>query len=469
MSYNPNDQFRAIIVRGRSQERLDDLLPAYASIINEICPCSASEFAERFNKKLAQLLPGTRDKTLDNHRTENACKLLGLAYQDEKGDFHVSDRTLKLLGDGDQPALFKEICLKMQFPNGMNKAGIIRGYINEGIKIRQFAFILKLLLLAREASATLTAREIYYYALNSKQVLQGLVSPEDVLAKILDDRRAGIVHEVAGHNSSHATQHLREQLKLLSFANLIRIDSDQIFLNEFEQRAINYIAETWERSLGFDVNAFDVTTSQGVKDLQIAWQLYYSSISEDPVIFATTPQALSYTPPVLGAVRPSPTTGMLTTDTTTSTTVIGDAGVMKVLEYERARVSAFNPRLLIKIKNVSNFRGVGYDVSSVLAEAGPTSDFAIYIEVKTSMRTTPPPATTNFPDSFKVTRNEWSAARQFKEFFYIYRVFITSSGVYIYKIKNPSEKNMKGVIQVEPLEYSVDFDLGLASDQNLKI
>ena len=50
--YKHENQYRCTIIRGKSQKEMDDLLPAYAKIIDEICPCVENEFINLFNCKL---------------------------------------------------------------------------------------------------------------------------------------------------------------------------------------------------------------------------------------------------------------------------------------------------------------------------------------------------------------------------------------------------------------------------------
>lgn len=47
--YDCTRQYRCTIIRGKSQKEMDDLLPAYAKVIDEVCPCEASEFEMKFN------------------------------------------------------------------------------------------------------------------------------------------------------------------------------------------------------------------------------------------------------------------------------------------------------------------------------------------------------------------------------------------------------------------------------------
>lgn len=115
--YDHSKQYRCTIIRGKSQKEMDDFLPAYAKVINEICPCDAEDFEQSFNNAFMRYLPESDriKKTLDNHRTEISGKLFGMYYFSESGRVYESERTQKFLEDNDQPAFFKDICYKMQF------------------------------------------------------------------------------------------------------------------------------------------------------------------------------------------------------------------------------------------------------------------------------------------------------------------------------------------------------------------
>ena len=214
--YNHEKQYRCTIIRGKSQKEMDDLLPAYAKVIAEICPCVAEEFPELFNNAFKQFLPELDriKKTLDNHRTEISGKLFGLYYFAEDGMVYASERTLKFLEDNDQPALFKDICFKMQFPNGTQKSQTLLERVADGIKIRPNAFILKLLTIAKTAKVDVTKKDIGYYVLNSLDVLQGNASPYEVLEAISEDKKHGIERNIVvpGKANSYNYQHINEQL-----------------------------------------------------------------------------------------------------------------------------------------------------------------------------------------------------------------------------------------------------------------
>lgn len=117
--YDPSKQYRCTIIRGKSKKEMDDLLPAYAMVIDEICPCPIEDFDVKFNNAFQRFLPESDKikKTLDNHRTEISGKLFGMYYRSDDGMVYESQRTMKYLEDNDQPAFFKDVCFKMQFPN----------------------------------------------------------------------------------------------------------------------------------------------------------------------------------------------------------------------------------------------------------------------------------------------------------------------------------------------------------------
>ena len=62
--YDHSKQYRCTIIRGKSQKEMDDFLPAYAKVINEICPCDAEDFEQLFNNAFMRYLPEESRKHL---------------------------------------------------------------------------------------------------------------------------------------------------------------------------------------------------------------------------------------------------------------------------------------------------------------------------------------------------------------------------------------------------------------------
>ena len=460
--YDHTKQYRCTIIRGKSQKEMDDLLPAYALVIDEICPCPVSEFDTRFNNAFQRFLPESDriKKTLDNHRTEISGKLFGMYYKSEDGMVYESQRTLKFLEDNDQPAFFKDVCYKMQFPNGMDKSQTVQSRVAEDINIRPNAFVLKVLQLADTAKQAITVKDIGYYILNSLDVLQGKANPYEVLEAIVDDHKAGLQREIKAYDedgkpkaSSYTMQHIREQLNYLELANLIRITDDKrVILNPNEIDTIKLFTQEFDKAPDFDVYAYDLTIADVRKQFQYDWDAYYARLSAYASMFVTASDAIKFEPEDVKKEKEK------TKKEGVNLTEFGDEGEALVYEYEKARVSAFNARLANKVLSLGKTKGIGYDIQSVIAEPGDEAEFVKYIEVKSTKRLTVPDL--NDPlwvDTLNVTRNEYVAAHQHKEYYSIFRVFFTRDGVSVFVIENVAEKIKDGRIQATPMTYRVDY------------
>lgn len=455
MTYDPERQFRSTIIRGKAKTDLDNLLPNYAQIISDICPIAYDEFVRQFDARLGQLLPESTEKTLANHRTEIAGKLFGMYYLDDAGIAYASERTNVLLENEDQPFFFKDICFKFQFPSGMDSEGTLHEKVVAEISIRQFPYILKLMLLAKDANIELAEDEIGYYVLNSLDVLKGEVSPEEVLKAIVADREKHDYKKVSypGKASSYNTQHIREQIGLLELANLIRKDGETVLINPREMDTVQFFASFHNVKPEFDVYSYDLSNPTERKRLYFMWDVYYAKLSpEARNRFTTTVEAIEYLPGETeeGATR-RPTTSV-------DTVALGDDGEIYVWGYEKKRVGAYNPALVSKVKLLSKTKGLGYDIQSVVAEAGENAEFAKYLEVKATKRVTAPSRTDNsWMDSVNITRNEYVAAQQHTSSYHICRVYFTSEGTVMFILTDVYEKIRSGLIKSTPLTYRLDF------------
>lgn len=451
--YNCLNQFRCIIIRGKSQKEIDDLLPAYAKVIDDITPCMLEDFPYKFNELLSPYLSVDKrtKKTLDNHRTEIAGKLFGMYYVENNGYVYASDRTKKFLKDSDQPAFFKDLCYKMQFPNGMQKPQTFQPLLLKKISIRPNAFLLRVLQLAAAKHVILTKKEVGFYILNSLDVLQGAAVPEEVMEAIEDDRSKGIIRKIEtdGKASSYNYQHINEQINYLELANLVYTNSyGEVWLNQNENDAIQIFASDWNKAPGFDVYSYDLSSADGRKQFETDWTVYYGKLCDRVQKFDTAASALGV---IDKDIKKKKDSGQTTVE-------IGDDGEAYVLEYERRRVFQFNPRLVNRVLAFGKTRGLGYDIQSVVAEAGDKADFAKYIEVKSTKRVTEPDLSNIYwMDTLNITRNEWIAAQQHGEFYCIYRVYFIRGRVLMYVINNIHKKHIENKIDVVPLTYRIDF------------
>lgn len=429
-------------------------------VIDDICPCAKEEFENKFNTEFTSVLRGkTTDtvalkKTLDNHRTEIVGKLFGMYYLSSDGVYYASERTKKYIADNDQPAFFKDVCFKMQFPNGMNKIQTLQPYLDNKISLRQYPFIVKCLQLAEVERVYLSVTDIGYYILNSLDVLKGLASPYEVICQIKEDRKNGIERKiiVPGKASSYTMQHIREQLNYLELANLIYISEEKhIILNHKEDVCLKVFADECGKPPLFDVYSYDLRTTENRELFYSEWNLFYSKISESADSFETSVSALISHE---DSTKPQTTPGKNTVE-------LGDEGEEFILEYEKKRVAAFNPRLVNKVLPLGKTKGLGYDIQSVFAEPGDWAEFVKYIEVKSTKRVTAPDISDeSWTDTINITRNEWVAAQQHKNFYSIYRVYFVRDGIVAFVINDIYQKEIDGKLQIVPTMYRVDFSNG---------
>jgi hypothetical protein len=458
--YDHNKQFRCELIRGKSQREIDNMLPTYANIINEICPCNTDKFPDSFDRALSEYLPGLMPKTLANHRTETAGKLFGM-YFEKDGVIYTSGRTSKFLEDHDQPAFFKDFCFKMQFPNGMSKIQTVQEHIDNKINIRPYSFILKVMLLAEEAHLTLTKKDIGYYILNAFDVLQGNATPDEVVRQIVKDKSASIERKIKtpGKGASYDYQHINEQLNYLELANLVIIEDDfTVNLNNSEISAIKFIAKYYNAKPMFDIYSFDLSTKTSRKKFEIQWGIEFALIGEKDNIFRTSAEAL-------GIIVPAEEETIIDTEGLDKTQ-IGEEGERYVYNYEKKRVKEFNKRLVGKVLYLGKIQGLGFDIQSVVAlPLVQNPEFVKYIEVKTTKRVTAPNLNDiNWEDTVYITKNEMDAACQHKEFYSIYRVYFCRKEIVVYVIDDVYNKKESGTIRVTPTTFRIDFSSKAVSE-----
>ncbi len=455
--YNHEHQYRCTIIRGKNKKDIDDLLPAYALIISDICPCEKEIFEDQFNKRLKKYLPLDKqtDKTLNNHRTEIAGKLFGMyyaIYQEDSVMVYSSERTLKFLEDNDQPAFFKDVCYKMQFPNGMSKPNTVRKLMNDQISIRQYCYLLKVLALAKYSNISLTKNDIGYYILNNLDVLQRKAAPAEVIEQIVKDKKNGIERKVhiESNNLSFDVQHINEQINYLELANLVIVNDKEVSVNPNEMETIELFADEYNSEPLFNCYSYNFDTIEGRKEFLQDWNKYFATLSTISDRFATSARALTITPDIASADKKK--------STTDNKVELGDEGEEFIFEYEKKRVASFNARLVNKVIALGKQKGLGYDIQSVVAEPGEKSEYVKYIEVKTTKRVTAPDIdSTTWFDTLNITRNEYIAAQQHGDYYSIYRVYFTRDGVTVYVMNNLRKKYEDGKIEITPLTYRVDF------------
>jgi len=454
MVFNPEIQYRCTIIRGKSISRMEDYLPVYAQILNEICPIPADKFDKTFDDKLSRFIKDD-GKTIKNHRTENVDKLLGM-YFEKDGIIYISERTKIFLENNDQPAFFKSACYKFQQSNGSQKIQTTKEKIKNGINFKPYHFILSLLKAATDKKTILTKDEVAYYVLNALQVLQGKVTVDEVLKTILERREKKIYKKVETHGKaySYSLQHINEQFDYLELANLIRKDAKNIWLNAKEVASIELFLKDLASPLAIDYTKYNLSKTDIGKKIEQEWREYYGTTAEtEAEKFETTIESLETIPPTEVSRR--------------SMMELGDEGENFVLKIEKERVKVFNPRLVNKVNHHGKTKGLGYDVTSIEADRNKRNpEFTRYIEVKSTKRVHPPDFTDTM-DSITLTRNEWVAAEQHSNSFYIYRLYFTTKGIFLSVIKDPVKKNNDGILYATPIAYRIEFGDKAADEKQI--
>ena len=437
--YDHRKQLKCAIIRARAISDVDNLLPKYATVIDNLCPCTKAKFEEGFNNAFREYaISKARNKsnekaikkTLDNHRTEVSGSLFGMHYEVD-GIVYSSERNKKFLEDNDQPAFFKDWLLKMQFPNGMQKSQTYLKMVVEKLCCHPYSILLRVLEYARRSDIVLLKQELGYYIFNSEDVLKGNATANEVFDQIMNDKRGGIPPRkiiIPDGESTSYDQHVGDQLKYLQLANLIYIDGQEVKINPHEMKSINRFIELINKPLGFDVYKYDLSNVENRKRFETDWAIYYGQLSKYADDLATPVESL------LLPVDEEPKK----LKRTNNKIELGDEGEEFVLNFEKDRVSKFNAHLVNKVLGLGKTKGLGYDIQSVIAEPGDFSEFVKYIEVKSTKRVTAPDLKDEvWTDTINITRNEWIAAMQHKEFYSIYRVYFIRGGVVMYIIKNP--------------------------------
>ena len=461
--YNPENQYRCTIIRGKSQSDMEDLLPLYANMVHKFCPCEEQMFKESSRKMISKALFNTdayaqlsesNRKTVDNHLTEIAGTLLGLYYPEEDVSgtiIYESESCRFLVENNDYPTFFKNLCLNFQFPNGAKWIQFIKDDIEKGLNIKPFCFVVALLYYAQNQKQKylLTKQEIGYYVLNNLDVLKGLVTYQEVYERIISDRTNKIKREKL--SGSHDWQHIKEQFNLLELANIIETDATYLWLNKNEAPAIQIFLNQ-SPNITFDCYKYSLETVNDNKAFLNDWKKYYGRFNKE--LLSLTPAFQTSEIVIIDKDEQKAQSGA-----TKSTVDLGDEGEALVFRFEQERVRKYKERLVNKVLLLGKTKGLGYDISSIEADENPQKpEFARYIEVKSTKRVTTPKFDKQWSDSLNITAKEWVAAEQYGEYYNIYRVYFTKNNTIIVRIKNPYKKAQDGDIEVYPTIYQMNFD-----------
>ena len=441
MSLNPI-QRRTVIIRGRGQTEMDTLLPIFANLVERNTPLPSSDFDHAMIKSIEAVFPGLTNKTHRNYLTEIIGQLFSMYYV-ENGLVEIAPLTLKLIEDGDQPAFFKVLISRLQFPNPSAKKNKYDEEVEDKLCIKPLVLVLELLKVAHSHQDRILFGELAYFLLNSLEALQGKLSGADIYAIILRARAAKVL--IPSFQGSAATQHIREALNLLILANLIRTDSNSYWVNQLETDSINEICRN---SSNLEMFRFR-NSFESHEEYQQAWKKYLTDLSSVPIsIFETRIMTLgSVAPQRLVAGKPR-----------RRANDIGREGELLVLDLENLALESAFPNKGLLAHDYTAKRGIGFDIESIFHNEPELNGRPHRIEVKSTVRVTRPDLHGSItPDGFTLTRSEKQAIETYQDTFSIYRVYIFAGGYSIHILRNPSKLSKQKIINFVPDAWSANY------------
>jgi hypothetical protein len=455
--YNPENQYRCTIIRGKSQSEMEDLLPCYANMVNLLCPCTTREFDERANRIMAKTLfqtsafeklGGSNQKTIRNHITEIAGTLLGLYYTEydevtSQKLVYESEACRMLREKMDSTLFFLNLCLNFQFPNGEKKLDKLRKDFSNSIALKPFCFVVAMLKEAEKYNTRLRKQEIGFYALNNLDVLRGDVSAKEVVMRIIQDRSDKVKrHRLRG---SHDWQHIKEQFNLLELTNIIEVDATHIWLNASAEEEVKLFISK-EKDFLLPPKGVNYQDNDCLREFIADWKRLKGIFSDD--LKRIKEQRL---PSEIFVGRNNGSAIKSTLD-------LGNDGEALVFQLEQERIRLYKPRLVNKVVLLGKTKGLGYDICSLEGdENSKNPEFARYIEVKTTRRVTEPKFEKSWLDSLNLTNKEWVAAQQYKEYYNIFRVYFTKHKTIVIRINDPYSLAEEEKIEVYPTTYKMNF------------
>ena len=413
--------FRLHHVRPRFKNNIEEILLFVCEQITSIHELSVKDFESKLFSAIKHYPENITksDKTIHNWRTEISA-LFGLVEYTGNDMAKPSYMAKKLSEEQDLVQFFKYFIFKFQYPGGFQKPEEVKRYIENSIKFKPAHYILSVL----SEGETLTRKrfsinkaELTHIIFNDKRVTTGLLSPKDVVEKLISLRNSSVNFDWSGD----VVRYAGDILDYMQIANLLVSHGSDFYLNKLEIQAVNYFIESDNFFDGYDefyMSKLDIPTFQ-LKNIENDWFEYANkeldniSFKTDVSIFLATEQEI--------------VTEKLEFRTTKD---IGDFGEALVYEHEKSYLRN-NDRddLIHLVQRIPTHQAQGYDIQSVEVNA-----IKKLIEVKTTI--------SNRALQFyrvHLTPNEWNAAETYGENYFIYRVGISkeNDAISLFVVNNP--------------------------------
>lgn len=172
---------------------MEDKIPHYLNFINDIIvnrEIKFDDFKTQFKSELKYVFGPLDDKSINNHITENAGKILGLYYRkriDQNTYVRKSPRIDLLINNPNYTEFFREINFRLQIPSGLKKPFKALQDFHLGYRLKPVHYIIKFLIIARNEGLNIYSRDIFNYILSNRLVAKGEVEPSEIIEYIKKD------------------------------------------------------------------------------------------------------------------------------------------------------------------------------------------------------------------------------------------------------------------------------------------
>jgi hypothetical protein len=297
--------------------------------------------------------------------------------------------------------------------------------------------------------------------LSNLDVLQGKRSPEDVADLIASYRKKKKPPRIDG--GSYSAQHSYEVINLLSFANLVTVfGRGYVRLNSFEKSDIKIINDYQVNCNRFSLKEYALNLPDEKQRLNKEWMEYNSKLAYplDGTIFSS-----SGTRWVQAGIGDFDLYSDADGPVELAAIEIGEAGEEYIYQKEKQRIKDKLPTELSRVKKLGATKGLGYDIQSVFADASPKAENVFFIEVKSTVRSSRPGKERIV---VALTSNEYKAAKQFKNYFYIFKVFLVGSPedkqIFVYSLCNPLKLKRLKKIDIVKVDGKAKYTMTFPSE-----
>jgi hypothetical protein len=414
-------------------------------------PLKESDFRRRIDDQIKSFPNNSRKKakTIANWRTEISA--LFSMVKTSEGRTEPTAIARQLAESEDLIEFFRIFLFKFQYPGGHVKPHEAAKMIRRGIRFLPAQFLIRVMQAGQQliddgATFGITPAEATHLVFNDLRVTASReLSPEDIAKQILKNRKDGTRYERGGDMVRYA----KDILDYMEIADLVahRIATDMYSLNPRSLATSITIAEKATAFNGYEHLYGSEPSARDVAACQLKWTEFASDISDVPDLAGDLSEVLALGNDGLPeSINRDFLREITEVQKRGSSNEIGRIGEAIARQHERNRLRLVGrPDLARKVRKIPDGLGVGYDVKSYEGVRDGVVDIQRLIEVKTTRKRSRKPFL-----SFKMTSNEWVAAYEHSNHYFVYRILLSSGGPRMFVIRNPFQRYVDREINMIP-------------------